>query len=85
MDQERLLDVLLDNASAVSSLSTTVLRIAAILNQVSLYLVKVIEDAYAVATVGRFARLKDPQLAFFASCFEGLKLRMQLKIRLRRH
>ena len=85
MDQERLLDVLLDNASAVSALSAAVLSIATVLNQVSLYLVEIVEDTNAVAPIGRFARLEDPQLAFFASCFEGLELRMQLEVRLRRH
>ena len=52
MDQERLLDVLLDNAGAMSSLSTTVLSITTVLHQVSLYLVKVIKDSNAIAAIG---------------------------------
>ena len=51
MDQKRLLNVLLDNAGAMSPLPTTVLSITAILHQVSFYLVKVIKDTDAITTI----------------------------------
>ena len=60
MDQKRLLNVLLDNAGAMSPLPTTVLSITAILHQVSFYLVKVIKDTDAITAISRLARLEDP-------------------------
>ena len=60
MNQERLLDVLLDNAGSMSTLSTTVLCITTILYQVGLYLVKVVKDTDAITAISRLARFEDP-------------------------
>ena len=86
-DQERSHDVALQDAVAISTLTSAVLSMATELLHMRLYFVIVIEDPNAVATVSRLARLEYPELplafALLAGGPELFELGVQLEVRRR--
>jgi hypothetical protein len=59
-NQQRAFDVFLKDRVSVAALSSFVLRPTAVFSHVSFYLVEIFKDLYSIASVGRFARLEDP-------------------------
>lgn len=85
MDQQRLLDVFLDDRMTMTSLASLVLGRATILHHVGLDLFEILKNFDSVSSVRRFAWLEDPNRSFLLGCrFERLELRVKFEVGRRR-
>ena len=80
MDQQRFLDILLDDAVALATLTPFVLCRATIIDHMCLDLVKIIKYFDTIASISRLAWFKYPKLVRLTCGFESFELRVKFKV-----